>query len=174
MRVSEMLPRPSSYTLRQVASDLRWELRRHGPLPPGPTAFSLRTTHRLMTDPLPLLPGWYAQYGPVFSVRGLHRVEVAMLGPAANHYVLVENAGNFSWRQGHFGELTPLLGDGLITTDGGAHDRARHTMMPAFHHRHMAAYVEVMVQEARRALAGWRPGAKVDVYDWIRELALRI
>src|SRR5947199_2431345 len=123
MRVSTLrggapaLARPSAYTLRQVASDLRWELRRHEPLPPGPTAFSLRTTHRLMTDPLLMLPVWYGEYGPVFTVRGLHRLEVAMLGPAANHYVLVENAANFSWRQGHFGELTPLLGDGLITTD---------------------------------------------------------
>jgi len=47
-------------------------------------------------------------------------------------------------------------------------------MMPAFHHRHMGAYVDVMVQETRRALESWRPGAVVDVYGWIRELALRI
>jgi cytochrome P450 len=97
-----------------------------------------------------------------------------MLGPAANHLIEVEDPGNFSWRRGNFGELTPLLGDGLITTDGETHDRARRIMMPAFHRRVMDAHVEVMVEETHRALDRWHPGGTVDVYAWIRELALRI
>jgi cytochrome P450 len=97
-----------------------------------------------------------------------------MLGPQANHYVLVSNAANFHWREGDFGQLTPLLGDGLLTIDGDYHHRARRIMLPAFHHESIAAAVETMVAEAERALDAWEIGQRIDVYHWARELAMRI
>ena len=97
-----------------------------------------------------------------------------MLGPAANHYVLVENARNFHWRDGDFGQLIPLLGDGLLTIDGEYHRRARRIMLPAFHHESIAAAIDTMVSETQRALGSWRPGQSIDVYHWARELAMRI
>lgn len=88
-----------------------------------------------------------------------------MLGPAANHFVTVSGAEIFSWRKGMFGEqLTPLIGDGLITTDEQYHDRARRIMMPAFHRRGLDTSVAVMAQETERSLTGWAPGAVVDFY----------
>ena len=97
-----------------------------------------------------------------------------MLGPAANHYVLVSHAPNFHWREGDFGQLTPLLGDGLLTIDGEYHRRARRIMLPAFHHESIAATVDTMVAEAQRALGSWQVAQRVDVYHWARELAMRI
>ena len=97
-----------------------------------------------------------------------------MLGPEANHYILVENAANFRWREGGFVDLIPLLGDGMLTIDGGYHKRARRIMLPAFHRDRLAATTETMVRETERALDGWAPGSEVDVYHWTRALALRI
>ena len=37
------------------------------------------------------------------------------------------------------GDLIPLLGDGLLTTDGDYHRRARRIMLPAFHREQIAA-----------------------------------
>ena len=170
----QAIPSPSGNNLRQVVLDVRDELRTREPYPPGPTSFNLRRTHQLVVDPLPLFLSLYEEYGPVFTVRGFHRREVLLLGPEANHYVTVSHAGNFSWRRGHFGELAPLLGDGLLTTDGAVHDRARAIMMPAFHRERLGAAVDTMVKETDRALAAWGPGDTVDVYEWVRELALRI
>ena len=56
-----------------------------------------------------------------------------MLGPEANNYITVSHPENFHWRESSFGDLIPLLGDGLLTIDGAYHDRARRIMMPAFH-----------------------------------------
>ena len=42
---------------------------------------------------IPLLLGLYEQYGPIFSIRGLHRRGVIMLGPEANHYITISGAG---------------------------------------------------------------------------------
>jgi cytochrome P450 len=165
---------PDTTSIGQLLDDLRFERTVRGKLPPGPTSISLRRTRQLTRDPLPVLLECYERYGPVFTVRMFHRTAVFMLGPEANHYVTVEAAGNFSWRRGNFGNLTPLLGDGLLTTDDEYHDRARRIMMPAFHRRRMDAALDVMLDETRRGLAEWRPGQVVDLYEWMRELALRI
>ncbi|MBV9309671.1 MAG: cytochrome P450, partial [Solirubrobacterales bacterium] len=159
----------------RVLVDLREELRMREPLPPGEMGFSLRRTHRFQRDTLEMLLEYYERYGPVFAFRSLHRRIVALIGPEANHFVTVSGAQNFSWRKGMFGEqLTPLIGNGLITTDWEYHDRARRVMMPAFHRRRLDRSAEVMVNEALRALATWRSGSVVDVYEWVRDLAMSI
>jgi cytochrome P450 len=159
--------------LGRVLRDLRDERSIRAPLPPGELGFSLARTQRFQRETLEMLLAYHARYGPVFSFRSLHRRIVALIGPEANHFVTVSGAQNFSWRKGMFGEqLTPLIGDGLITTDERYHDDARRIMMPAFHRRRMDATVEVMVQETTRALASWQPGDVVDVYGWVRELAM--
>jgi cytochrome P450 len=158
----------------RIAGDLWSETRARGRFPPGPTNFDLGRTLQFTKDPLPILLSAYEEYGPIFSLRVLHERAVFMLGPEANHFITVSDAWRFRWREGSFGDLIPLLGDGLLTIDGDYHDRARRIMMPAFHSRRVAAVVETMVDEARRALAGWRPGEAVDVYHWTRELAMRI
>ena len=160
--------------LRRIGGDILDELRTRGPYPPGPANFSLARTRRFVTDPLPILLAAYEEYGPIFSVRVFHERFVFMLGPAANHYILVSHAPNFAWRDGDFAQLIPLLGDGLLTIDGDYHRRARRIMLPAFHAESLAASIDAMMEETDRALIGWRPGEVVDVYHWARELAMRI
>ncbi|MDQ6807483.1 MAG: cytochrome P450 [Actinomycetota bacterium] len=164
---------PPSFS--RVAAELRAELRHRPKLPPGEMSFSLARTHRLQRDTLRLMLELYERYGPVFTVRTLHRPLVVLIGPEANHFVTVSGADNFSWRKGMYGEyLAPLIGDGLITTDGEYHDRARLIMMPAFHRRRLDTAVAVMLDEVGHALAGWRPGEAFDVYQWVRDLAMSI
>ncbi len=172
--VSAQPPAPvTANPVARVYTDLA-DARRVGRYPPGPTSFSLPRTHRLSHDPLPPLLRWYAEYGPIFTVRVLHAPQVFMLGPAANHYVTVSHAEGFGWRDGAFKDLVPLLGDALLTTDGAYHDRARRIMMPAFHRERIEAMVDTMTEEAEGALARWREGTVVDVYGWSRRLAMRI
>ncbi len=163
-----------SNSLARLAADVRWERRNTAPLPPGDTDFSVRRTIQIVRDPLPLLLDAYERHGPVFTLRGLHLLSIFMLGPEANHYVTVSHADNFRWRDGSFGDLIPLLGDGMLTIDGDYHRRARQIMLPAFHHDRIAAAVDVMRAEAERELDSWRVGEVVDVYHRMRELAMRI
>ena len=144
------------------------------PFPPGPTDFDLARARRIAHDPLPILLPLYERHGPIFSVRLLHARVVFMLGPEANHYITVSHPENFHWREGSFGDLIPLLGDGLLTIDGDYHDRARRIMMPAFHREQIEAAVEAMVAEAEPRARAAAPGEVVDVYEWMRNLAMRI
>jgi len=167
-------PRMSDNPVRRVADDLRAEWRGRGRYPPGPSDFSLSRTHQIAHDPLPLLLANYEEHGPIFSMRLLHTRVVFMLGPEANHFVTVAHPENFHWRESSFGDLIPLLGDGLLTIDDDYHDRARAIMMPAFHREQVTAMIDSMAAEAEGAIAVLRPGAVVDIYDWMRNLAMRI
>jgi cytochrome P450 len=123
---------------------------------------------------LPLLLGAYEEFGPIFSMRLLHSPVVFMLGPEANHFVTVAHPENFHWRESSFGDLIPLLGDGLLTIDEDYHDRARAIMMPAFHREQIEAATEAMTIEADRAIDALPVGEVVDIYEWMRNLAMRI
>ncbi len=164
----------SSNPVRRLAGDIVGELRSNGSFPPGDTDFNLARTHKVAHDPLPILLSAYERYGPIFSLRLLHSRVVFMLGPEANHFVTVSHPENFHWREGSFGDLIPLLGDGLLTIDDGYHDRARQIMMPAFHREQIEAAVEVMTAEADAAIEALPVGEAVDVYEWMRNLAMRI
>jgi cytochrome P450 len=158
----------------RLAWDLRAQRQARGQYPPGDMSYSLARTRAFERDPLAILLDCRRRYGPVFTIRLLYSPVVFMLGPEANHYMTVSHAQNFRWRDGSMGDLIPLLGDGLLTTDGEYHRRARRIMLPAFHRDRIAAATATMLDEAERALAPWRPGDEVDLYAWTRRLALRI
>ncbi|HEU5142877.1 MAG TPA: cytochrome P450 [Solirubrobacterales bacterium] len=164
----------SDSPVRRVGEDVVAEWRARGRFPPGPSDFSLRRTHQVAHDPLPLLLSAYEELGPIFSMRLLHARTVFMLGPEANHFITVAHPENFHWREGSFGDLIPLLGDGLLTIDDDYHDRARAIMLPAFHRAQLDAAVAAMTAEADAAIEALSRDAVVDVYEWMRNLAMRI
>jgi cytochrome P450 len=166
-------PRSTNPVVR-ITEDLRRERAVGVPFPPGDTRFSMARTMGFLRDPLTLLLGAYERYGPVFTLRVFHQNVVFMLGPAANHYILVSDAANFSWRDGHYHDLIPFLGDGLLSIDGDFHWQSRRAMLPMFHRERIAASQKLMVDEVEAAMDRWHDGMRVDVYAWTRELALRI
>src|SRR6476646_7351560 len=144
-------PPVSSNPLVRIAKDVQAERRATVPFPPGWKDFSLRRTAKFSREPLPLLLEGYERFGPVFTIRVLHGNVVFMLGPEANHYMTVSHAANFTWRDGHMGDMIPLLGDGLLTIDGEFHRRSRKIMLPAFHHERIGALQGLMAEEADAA-----------------------
>jgi cytochrome P450 len=167
-------PTMSSSPVRRVAGDLVVEWHGRGRYPPGPGGNTFARTLKIAREPLPILLGAYEEFGPIFTLRLLHTKVVFMLGPEANHYVTVSHPENFHWRESSFGDLIPLLGDGLLTIDDDYHDHARATMMPAFHREQVGASVEAMIDEATAAIEMLRMGEIVDIYEWMRRLAMRI
>jgi len=167
-------PLLNSNPLAVMLEDLRDERSAIVPFPPGETSFSLARTRRFADDPLPLLLEAYERFGPIFTLRLFHGNVVFMLGPAANHYITVSHASNFTWRESHFRDLIGLMGDGLLTIDGEFHRRSRLIMLPAFHREHIAASAQAVVHETTRALDELTPGASIDLYAWTRRLAVRV
>ncbi len=168
-------PPPPAITnpLARIAEDLRIERRLAVPFPPGHTRLSATRSFRFIREPLPVLLEAYGRFGPVFALRVFHQNVVFVLGPEANHHLLVSGAQNFSWREGHMADLIPFLGDGLLTIDGPFHRRSRRIMLPAFHQERIRAAHGTMEEETVRGLLELGPGEH-DMYTWTREVALRI
>jgi cytochrome P450 len=162
--------------IRQVAADWAAELRagRGGGLPPGTRRPSLRVMRRTFSDPLGLLLEHRRRYGPVFTIRHGPQAVVWAISATANHQMLVSESDAFSWREGRFVDLWPLLGDGLLNIDGAFHDEVRRLLVPAFHHERVAAVADTMVSEGVTAVQRLVPGRAFDLYGWSRRLALRI
>ncbi|MGH2926240.1 MAG: cytochrome P450 [Solirubrobacterales bacterium] len=171
------VPRPpTTNPLARIRGDLgiEWRAARRGPLPPGSKLPSIVLTERMRRDPLSVLLTAYEEHGPIFAIRIFHAINVFMLGPEANRFILVTDREKFRWRDGSLGDLIPLIGDGLLTTDGEYHDRARQAMLPGFHSERISATATVMSEEAERAMERWRPGDRFDLYDWTRHVAMRV
>lgn len=175
-RIGSPGPRPAPLGLPTVWSDLRQELQagRRGAFPDGAGRLSLANTWRFRHDPLHLLLEARERYGPIFGMRVLFGLQVFMIGPEANHFMLVSGRENFGWRKGSMGYLIPLIGDGLLTTDGSYHDASREIMMPAFHRERVAGAATAMTEEAEGAAGRLEEGEVVDVAHWTRDVAMRI
>ena len=160
----------------RISDDVRRErrVRRRAALPPGSTAFSWPNTSRIIADPLTLLLEHERRFGPVFTIRLLHEPIVWAIGAEVNHQILVGDFDAFQWREGRFADLWPLLGDGLLNSDGTYHRDFRMLMLPAFHREYVERLAETMIDEALAAAERLDEGQEVEVYHWVRELALRI
>ena len=67
-----------------------------------------------------------------------------------------------------------VLGEGLLTSEEPLHMRQRRLMQPAFLRQRIAAYGEVIGQNAAAISAPWKSGTTVDLHEEMLELALRI
>jgi cytochrome P450 len=70
--------------------------------------------------------------------------------------------------------LRPLLGDGLLLSEGETWLRQRRLMQPAFHRQRVAGYGDVMSAFAERHVARWTAGTTVDVHGEMMALTQAI
>jgi cytochrome P450 len=68
----------------------------------------------------------------------------------------------------------PVLGEGLLTSEEPLHMRQRRLAQPAFLRQRIAAYGEVIGQNAVSISQGWKPGVVRNLHEDMLELALRI
>lgn len=67
-----------------------------------------------------------------------------------------------------------FFGEGLLISDGPLHLRNRRLVQPAFHRQRIAAYADVMCEEAAAMTARWREGEQIAADDELMELTLRV
>ncbi|GJF24106.1 cytochrome P450 [Streptomyces flaveolus] len=87
--------------------------------------------------------------------------------------ILVRKAKSFE-KGMQFDQARPLLGNGILLSEGDFHRRQRLLMQPAFHHEKIGTYVDVMRESATDVFGTWRDGQRVGMYNMFYELAVRI
>ena len=96
-----------------------------------------------------------------------------LLDPALVGQLLVEHAAVTT--KGPGVQLTrQMLGNGLLTSEGKPHDRARKLIAPAFSPRRLAGYTESFAERTRARTDGWHDGDTLDMHDEMACLTLDI
>jgi cytochrome P450 len=133
----------------------------------------MRVVVGLHGDPTGTLADLQRRHGDLVHFRiGSQRVFAVMRADLIRD-VLVTHQRSFKKGPG-FERARIVLGNGLLTSEGDFHLRQRRMLQPAFHRRRVAAYGDIMVDEATAVGAAWRDGELRDVSADMTELALRV
>jgi cytochrome P450 len=147
---------------------------------PGPKAHPI-TGHlaQFRADRLGFFTHCARTYGDVVPLRLVHRRMLLISRPDLIEEVLVTQARHFIK---HFGlrMYQPILGDGLVTSEGALWRRQRKLSAPAFQPARLARYAGDMAASAERMLDEWQSAAAPaqgrvrDVHDDLMRLTLEI
>jgi len=127
-----------------------------------------------MQDPLRFLLTTRERYGDIVRVS-LGPMQATLLShPDMVEDVLVTR--NKLWRKDRFLQTTlrPVLGQGLLTSEGDFWRRQRRLAQPAFHRDRIAAYAGIMVDYAVGLASRWHVGETRDVHKDMMQLTLEI
>src|SRR5204863_6749827 len=142
--------------------------------PPGPPdEFGLKRLFRMSRDPLGFFTGLRREYGGFVHYRLGPRHVWFVADPELIEEVLLKRARSFIKDQG-LESTKPLLGEGLLTSEGELHRRQRRLAQPAFHHARIASYATTMVEHGVRARDRWRDGQVLDFMGEMMRLSLGI
>lgn len=143
-------------------------------LPAGPRGLPIvGTLFEMSKDPLGFFTALHQNYGEAAAVDMLGRHFFFFAHPRAVKNILIDNARNFTNREGN-PELRELIGDGLLSLDGAEHRRQRRIVQPAFNRTRIEAYADVMVAQTRRMLDHWSVGAELDISVEMETLTMQI
>jgi cytochrome P450 len=143
-------------------------------LPQGPAGHPLLGTLRdFQRDQLAFYASCAHDYGDVVPTRfGPVRV-LLIYHPDAIEEVLVTRSRDFVKSPG-VRLLRPLLGEGLLRSEGSVWLRQRRLVQPAFHRQRLADYGETMTAYTERRLLDWKDSQVVDVHAEMMALTLEI
>lgn len=124
------------------------------------------------TNPI-LLFEYLRRYGRAAHYRILNKDVVLLFDPSDIAEVLIEKAVFFG-KDRTQKRMKILLGEGMITSDGEAHNRGRRIAAPAFHRRRIERHSGQIVEIAAAVCGGWKPGEEFDIAAEMMRLALHV
>lgn len=123
---------------------------------PGPRGhFLTGSLPEVQRDRLAFLLGLRQNYGDIVRLRLGPADAVMLYHPDGVQHVLQDNHSNYSKETRAFASLKPLLGNGLLVSNGSFWLRQRRLMQPAFHRQQINAFSELITRETLAMLDGW-------------------
>ena len=152
------------------------------PLPPGPPRArtlwdQLRFANAFKDDGIQTIAHAFAKYGDMYVLQLGNMLWYQISHPDHIHQAIVTNAAHYI-KDGSYTDrqrgLARFIGNGLLTSSGDFWKRQRKLMQPAFHHKRIEGYAQIMTDYAGRTLAHWRDGAVIDIDREMMETTLQI
>ncbi|MER6716124.1 MULTISPECIES: cytochrome P450 [unclassified Streptomyces] len=88
--------------------------------------------------------------------------------------VLIERADDYARGRRQTRALTPLMGQGLLVSEGPLHARQRRIILPHLSPRQVPKYADTIVAEAERYIAEWKTPHEVDLVAEMNSMTMDI
>jgi cytochrome P450 len=112
---------------------------------------------------------------PRIGRAGFGRVNIVLLNaPDLIQEVLVDRVDEFEKGPVLKVFSRPLLGNGLLNSEGEQHRQRRRLVAPAFAHQRVSKYADIMRAHSEAAVARWSDGAEIDIAQEMMRLTLGI
>ena len=146
---------------------------------PGPRGHLLLGSARdFQRDPLRFGLAMTQQYGDIVRIRLLLWPAYLVNHPDGVKHVLQEKQQNYNKDLYPYQIFKPLLGRGLVTSDGISWLHQRRLMQPAFHRKRLASFCSLMTDATVTMLDQWQDFAEraqqLDITAEMLRLTLRI
>jgi cytochrome P450 len=165
---------PASVTVGRAMAHAAATVAPSLPLPPGPREWLyLRPTLEFARDWMGYAERYARTYGDVVFFRFVNIPICIVSHPDAIEYILVKHQSNFL-KSRDYRAFRPILGNGLLTSEGEFWQARRKLIQPAFRHENIAAYAGIMLDAAASTLATWRDGETRDIHSDMMALTLEI
>ncbi|MEV6780146.1 cytochrome P450 [Streptomyces syringium] len=128
--------------------------------------------HRLARHRLRFLES-LRQVGPLVRIRLGTAPVYVVTDPALVHQVQSSKGRSFG-RGKQFQRMAPLLGHGVITSDGELYHRQRRTIQKAFTPAHVERHLVTIHRQAEELCASWEEGRPVDVLRAMKGLSVAV
>jgi cytochrome P450 len=143
--------------------------------PPGPAGL-LSYPKRFIDycrNPLEYLTQIARQYGDVVLLQSFGMPFYMFNNPDHIEEILRRQHRSFK-KDYYIVALRPLLGNGLLTSDGEEWRRQRAMAQPAFQAKQIQQYAATMVDFTQRMLSGWKPDQTVDIHHEMMRLTAQV
>lgn len=130
---------------------------RKAPPTPKEKHWLLGHVNMLRDDAIGMVRGFIEKYGPIYSLSIPFHRGVVVSDPAYARYVLLDNNKNYT-KSIAYDTLKPLLGLGLLTSEGDFWKQQRKLIQPAFHKKKLEELTAMMVERAEHWVS------RIDVY----------
>ncbi|MDP4220451.1 MAG: cytochrome P450, partial [Bacteroidota bacterium] len=144
------------------------------PIPSNPDPIWMRAYRGIFWDRIKLLKRTGSRDPNIVSTTLGERELVLINRPEYIHEVLVEQADKFHKSKEFKFYVKPLLGNGLLLSEGEEHKRNRRLVAPAFIHRRIRDYAEVMTEYTSRIISEWKDGEVIDISREMMRITLAI
>jgi len=145
---------------------------------PGRLAYLFSMLGFLSDNPVKNLPWMKQRYGEMIRLYLPMGGWTLLLGtPDQVQYVLEKNQKNYR-KATAYRELSRIMGEGLLTSEGDLWLRQHRLMMPMFHRRSVRTFADMIMDEARRMIERWedfeRDGRTLDLLEEMKRITLLI
>jgi cytochrome P450 len=143
-------------------------------VPTVPGSLLLGNLAELRADRIGFLTRVPREYGDIAWIRvGAFKL-LLISAPELVQTVLVEQADAFMKGVGLSVFARPLLGDGLLTSEGDKHKRQRRMLAPAFMHKRIASYADTITAFTDRRVSLLADKSEVDLCEELMQLTFEI